>query len=160
MKIAGVGVLALCASCATIMKGSSTDVTITSPTPGAEVSIRSKRNSADEVYSGPAPAKTEVRKGEEYTVIVSAPGYKPRTFTLEKGFQGWTVGNLIWILPIFWGVGVAVDAMDGAMWTLSPEHIDAPLVAAPAPPPTPAPPPASAVPAEPTKPSDYGTLSE
>src|SRR4051812_12932277 len=104
-------VAATCFGCATIMKGGSTTVVVTSPTPNAEVTVRSL--AGPEVYSGPLPASIVVNKRNEYLVTVSSRGFGSRRQQLSHGFQGWTVANLLWVIPIFWGIGVAVDAMSG-----------------------------------------------
>lgn len=125
--------------CATIVKGGRAELVVNSPTPDAEVSI--KAFSGPEVYAGPAPAKVKVSKSDQYTVIVSAPGYKTQRQVVSKSVSGWMFGNLIWVIPILWGVGIAVDAMSGALWSLDPDEMTIRLVPAPAAaPPAPLPP--------------------
>lgn len=137
-KLAAVCLVALLNNgCATIVKGGHTYLTVTSPTPDAEVHIRSTKHG--DVYEGPAPAKVEVSKKDEYLVTVTAPGHKDRKVSVTHGFQGWTVGNIILIIPVFWAVGIAVDAMSGAINTLDPTDLEIALVKAAQPAPTPAP---------------------
>src|SRR5262245_54619962 len=102
--------------CATIVKGGRQDVTIQSPTPDAEVSIKSFKGR--EIFSGPLPAKVRLHREDQYTLTVTAPGHKEQKTTITKSMSGWAFGNLIWVLPILWGVGIAVDAASGALWTL------------------------------------------
>lgn len=125
--------------CATIVKGGKTTLEVQSPTPNAEVSIKSF--SGPEVYNGPAPAKVVVAKDQQYTVEVKADGYKPRKQVVTKSISGWMFGNVVWILPPLWAVGIAVDAMSGALWTLEPETQTLALVKSPENPPPPPPPP-------------------
>lgn len=123
--------------CATIVKGGRQNVTITSPTPNAEMSIRSFKGR--EVYSGPLPAKVRLQREDQYTVTITAPGHKEQKATITKSMSGWAFGNLIWIIPILWGVGIAVDAASGALWSLEPEDMAFRLVQIPPPPPPPQP---------------------
>lgn len=134
------------AGCATIVKGGKTTLEVHSPTPNAEITIKSF--SGPEVYSGPSPAKVVVAKDQQYTVEVKADGYKPRKQAVTKSVSGWMFGNVIWVIPILWGVGIAVDAMSGALWTLDPETQTLALAKAP-----PTPPPAPAPPVEPPPPT-------
>lgn len=134
------------------MHGGHQDIVIKSPTPNAEMVVKSYKG--QEIYSGPVGSVSLQRDGQ-YTIVVTADGFKERKLTVSKSMTGWAFGNLIWILPIFWGVGIAVDAMSGGLWTLSPEEAtialreDAPVQkASPAPAPEagepPIPPPAAA----------------
>jgi len=115
--------------CATIVKGGRTDLVVESPTPGAEVSI--KAFSGPEVYAGPSPARVKVNKSDQYTVTVTAPGHKPQKQVVSKSISGWMFGNVVWIIPILWGVGIAIDAASGALWSLDPEDITIRLVEEP-----------------------------
>lgn len=121
--------------CATIIKGGRQDVTVTSSTPGAEVSIKSFNG--NEVYNGP-PSTVRLQREYGYTVIVRAKGFKERKTTITKSLSGWAFGNLIWIIPILWGVGIAIDAASGALWSLDPDDLKINLLPAdpePKPPP-------------------------
>lgn len=137
----GVGVLSLALvsmGCATIIKGGRQDVTVSSSTPNAEVSIKSFNG--NEVYNGP-PSKVRLQREYGYTVVVTARGFKERKMTITKSLSGWAFGNLIWVIPILWGVGIAVDAASGALWSLDPDEIRVDLLPAdPPPPPALAPP--------------------
>lgn len=120
--------------CGSIVNGGMQKLDVRSPTPNADIHIKSFKG--DEIYSGPSPAKVEVSRKDQYTIEVSAPGYRPMRQVVWQNMSGWTIGNLIWILPIFWGVGIAVDAMTGGVWTLSPDSPDLNLRLLPPPPPS------------------------
>lgn len=123
--------------CGTIIKGGKQDIEIRSPAPDAEVTVKSFKGR--DVYQGP-PGRVSLAREDSYTVTVTAPGYRDRKVTITKSMSGWMFGNVVWILPIFWGIGVAVDAASGGLWTLGDSEVDVPLVrapAAPAPSPTP-----------------------
>jgi hypothetical protein len=121
----------LSSGCATIVKGGRTDLEIASPTPGAEAVVKSFKGR--EVYAGPLPAKVRVQKSEQYVIIVTAKGFREQKLSVTQSLQGWTFGNLVLVIPVLWGVGVAVDAMSGALWTLDPETLSVRLVPEPAP---------------------------
>lgn len=122
--------------CGTMINGSKQDIAIRSPMPDAEVTVKSFKGR--DVYQGP-PGLVSLAREDSYTVTVTAPGYRERKVTITKSMSGWTFGNLVWILPILWGVGIAVDASSGGLWTLGDSELDIPLVVAPIAP-APAPP--------------------
>ena len=107
------------------------------PAEDAEVTIKSFRG--PEVYVGP-PGKMKLARDDSYWVTVTAPGYRERKVTITKSVSGWMFGNLVWILPILWGVGIGVDAMSGGLWTLGDDEIDVALSRLPPEPTLPAPP--------------------
>lgn len=115
--------------CATIVKGGRTTVTVTSPTPDAEIVVKSFKG--PEVFRGPSPAVVTVHKEDQYAVEVSAPGYRLQRQVISKSISGWAFGNLIFILPPLWAVGIAVDAASGALWSLDPEELTMSLAKAP-----------------------------
>jgi hypothetical protein len=136
--LAVVSLVAL-SGCGTIIKGGSQDIIIRSPAPDAEVTVKSFKGR--DVYQGP-PGTVKLAREDSYTVTVTAPGYRERKVTITKSISGWMFGNLIWVLPIFWGIGVAVDASSGGLWTLGDSEIDVPLTRQPAAPAAPPRPPA------------------
>ncbi len=128
MRKMGVALILATTGCASIVNGGNQRVTIQSPVPDAEIHVKSFKGR--EVYSGPSPARLKVARDDQYTVEVMAPGYKPQKQVISKSMSGWTFGNLIWILPPLWGVGLAVDAMSGGLWTLDPDDLVIGLVRA------------------------------
>ena len=59
---------------------------------------------------------------------VELSGYQPFDMTLTRSVSGWVWGNIV-----FGGlIGLAVDAIDGAFYNLSPEQVSATLAANPA----------------------------
>ncbi len=122
------------AGCATIVNGGRQPVAVQSSTPGAEMVVKSFKG--PEVYSGPVGPLT-LSRDDQYWVTVTAAGYKERKFTITKSMSGWAFGNLIMIIPILWGVGIAVDAFSGGLWTLAPDKHTIALTKSPEPPPKP-----------------------
>lgn len=137
MRALVVGLVLGCVGCGTIVNGGHQDVSVHSPTPNAEMVVKSYKGR--EVYSGPT-GKVSLSRDDQYTITVTAPGFKERKLTVTKSMSGWTFGNLVWILPILWGVGIAVDAASGGLWKLSPEETTVSLKPEPTPPPPVTPP--------------------
>ena len=162
-KTGGVAALTLAlavSGCGTIIKGGKQDIEIRTPAPDAEVTVKSFKGR--DVYQGP-PGRVQLAREDSYTVTVTAPGYRERKVTITKSMSGWVFGNLIWVIPILWGVGVAVDAASGGLWTLGDDEVDVPLVRGPAPATAPAkapekpwviPAPVPTSPPQPAEPSD------
>jgi hypothetical protein len=109
-----VGAFAL-TGCGTIINGGHQEIAFASSTPGAEMSIQSFKGR--EVYNGPT-GTVRLARDEQYTVTIRAAGFRDRKLTITKSMSGWMFGNLALVLPILWGVGVAVDAASGGLWSL------------------------------------------
>ena len=107
-----VGLALLCAglaSCASLVKGSAQTIAIRTDPPGAACTLtRAGQNIGD---VDPTPATVSVFKsGAPIVVQCRKPGYTPATSTLGAGFEGATVGNIV-----FGGlIGVFVDMGSGA----------------------------------------------
>jgi len=101
----GVGV----SGCATVIKGTSQSVAITTPpTEGAQCVLPSK----EENWQITSPGVATVQKSkEDIQVRCEKPGWQTATATIPSNFQGWTLGNLL----IGGVIGVGVDAATGAM---------------------------------------------
>ncbi len=101
----------LLGSCATIISGTSQEVSISS-TPRAKIEI--KANTGMVYYSGESPAVLTLPRNHSYTVTIQASGYASQTMLITKQFNAWFIGNIIFI------PGGIVDAITGAMWNLEP----------------------------------------
>ena len=109
----GVLSLVLLDSCATIVSGTSQEVSVSS-TPRAKIEI--KAASGMVYYSGDSPAIVKLPRKYSYTVTIQAGGYASQTLVISRQFNAWFVGNII-----FGGIpGGVVDAITGAMWNLEP----------------------------------------
>lgn len=75
---------------------------------------------------GSTPLTLNLKKGAEYAAISWAPGRRARLLIVETRF------NFVALLNVFTlGVGFVVDLLTGAMFNLTPEHLEwelAPLV--------------------------------
>jgi hypothetical protein len=105
-------------ACASIIHGTHQDVGITSAPTGAMVTI-------DNIRSGNTPVIAKLTRKENHIVRIEMAGYEPIDLTLTHSVSGWVWGNVA-----FGGlIGLAVDAIDGGMYKLSPEQLTASLSA-------------------------------
>lgn len=102
--------------CATIVSGSSQDVSFNSTPPGASISV-------DGVQSGVTPSVLKLDTGTTHAVVLSIDGYNPYSINLKREVNGWVWGNLL----VGGLIGLVIDASTGAMYRLSPEEINAGL---------------------------------
>lgn len=99
----------LLGGCASIMRGSSQSVGITTPpVTGATCNLTSKEGTWQVVSPG---AVTVERSKDDIQILCNKDGYQEAVAMIPSNFEGWTVGNLV-----FGGIiGVGVDAATGAM---------------------------------------------
>jgi PEGA domain len=109
-------ILLVVTGCATIIHGTRQDVGISSTPTGASVTI-------DNLQSGTTPVFSKLRRKENHVVRISLAGYQPMDLTLTSSVSGWVWGNL----AIGGLVGLAVDAISGGMYKLSPQELSAAL---------------------------------
>lgn len=118
-KIYALGFLALIltlTACATIMHGTSQELGISSNPSGAKVTIGNQD-------FGSTPVIADLKRGKEHIVKIELEGYLPYETTLTKKVSGWVWGNIV-----FGGlIGLAVDAISGGLYNLTPEQIQAEL---------------------------------
>jgi hypothetical protein len=119
-RVASAGTICLLAlgvaSCASIIHGTHQDVGISSNPTGAAVSI-------DNVATGHTPVIAKLARKSNHIVRMELPGYQPVEATLTCGVSGWVWGNIA-----FGGlVGLAVDAISGGMYKLTPDQVSASL---------------------------------
>lgn len=112
-----VGIALMFAACATVVKGSSQDVPISSDPAGAKVFV-------DSVPVGTTPTTVNLACGRTHTVRIEKEGYLPHEELVAQSTSGWIAGNIL----AGGLIGVCVDAATGAMFNLEPEQISANLV--------------------------------
>lgn len=101
-------------SCATIVHGTHQKVGISSTPSNANVWV-------DRHYVGATPMIVDMSRGDNHTVTIALDGFMPYEMTFTKQFSGWVFGNLL-----FGGViGVAIDAISGGIYKLTPEQVQA-----------------------------------
>ena len=118
------------AACATIIAGQDQEISINSEPSGANVVIYDTNNLP--VWDSTTPSIVTLKKGRDYfkaaqyRVEVTKQGYAKQEFMITGDLNvGWyLVGNFFLGGLIGW---LIVDPLTGAMWTLSPDTIYAPL---------------------------------
>lgn len=100
------------ASCATIMHGTKQDIGISSTPTNAKVTI-------DNVSFGNTPVIASLKRGDNHIVKIELAGYRTFEAFLTKKTSNWVWGNLV-----FGGlIGLAVDALTGGLYYLTPQQI-------------------------------------
>lgn len=105
--------LSIITSCATIISGSRQVVEIKSEPTSARVYI-------NEVEIGNTPIKENLKRNQEYSLILKLDGYETYETKLEKKFNDWYIGNIVFVGL----VGIIIDPITGAIHKLKPEEID------------------------------------
>ena len=68
---------------------------------------------------GNTPVVANLKRGDNHIVKIELAGYQTFEATLTKKVSGWVWGNIV-----FGGlIGLAVDAMTGGLYNLTPEQI-------------------------------------
>src|SRR4051794_37287453 len=122
---------ALSSGCATIVHSGPRSVPVASTPPGAKVSIYDRTNQVVMTNTTPfvasLPIKAGYFRGQSYRLVFEMPGYANSEVNLRPTLSGWYFGNIV-----FGGVlgMVIIDPLTGAMYNLSPERIEQPLIAA------------------------------
>ena len=102
--------------CGTIMLGTSQDVGFSSNPSNAKVTI-------DGMPSGNTPVTASLSRKNNHVVQIELEGFYPYSNTLTGSVSGWVWGNLL-----FGGlIGLAVDAISGGLYVLTPEQVAAEL---------------------------------
>ncbi|HEX8718804.1 MAG TPA: PEGA domain-containing protein [Gemmatimonadaceae bacterium] len=111
-------VLALLAAsgCASIMHGGSEDIGLSSTPTSARVFV-------DKQALGQTPTIVHLSRKNNHIVRMELDGYQPFEATLTRRTSGWVWGNLV-----FGGLpGLAIDAITGGLYKLSPDQVAAQL---------------------------------
>ena len=102
--------------CATIMHGTKQKVGISSTPSGASVNV-------DGVSYGKTPVAANLDRNDDHIVVIKMDGYEPYETMLTKKVSGWVWGNIL----IGGLIGLAVDALSGGLYKLTPEQVEATL---------------------------------
>lgn len=115
MLIVGVAIILIFPvvyGCASIMHGVNQDVGVSSQPTGAQITIDNKPY-------GKTPLIAKLGRGDNHIVRIDLEGYQPFETTLTRKVSGWVWGNVV-----FGGlIGLAVDAISGGLYNLTPEQI-------------------------------------
>jgi predicted small secreted protein len=108
----------LLTNCGTIMQGARQEVSVSSSPTSARILI-------DGQPMGQTPVTLDLKRKDKHTVRLELDGYQPYEMAMRRSVSYWVAGNII-----FGGlIGLAVDAISGGMYKLSPEQITAELAA-------------------------------
>lgn len=103
-------------NCGTIIHGTEQEIGFSSNPTGAKVTV-------DQRQMGTTPVSLDLDRGESHLIKMELEDYKPYETQVTKGVSGWVAGNIV-----FGGlIGLAVDAITGGMYKLTPEQISAEL---------------------------------
>ncbi len=104
-------------SCCTIMHGTTQDIAISSYPSEATVTLDGG------MVLGKTPVITELSRKKDHIIKIELEGYMPYEIGLTGEVSGWVWGNII-----FGGlIGLAVDAITGGLYVLTPEDVTAEL---------------------------------
>lgn len=112
------GSLLAVGGCASIMHGTTQKIGISSAPTGAQVSVDNKQ-------FGTTPVFADLKRKEEHVITITMPGYETAQLTVTKKVSGWVWGNIV----LGGLIGLAVDAISGGLYTLTPEQLNAELKA-------------------------------
>jgi hypothetical protein len=115
-----VAAILILANCATIMQGTNQSVGISSYPSGANITI-------DNLSHGTTPLTAKLSRKDNHVVKIELDGYLPYELALSRKVSGWVAGNIL-----FGGlIGLAVDAISGGLYKITPEDVQANLEAVP-----------------------------
>ena len=128
-KFAALALVALLPACATVVEGTSDNVTLSTTPAGATCTVDRDGERVAAVAATPASVRVS-KSRHDLNVTCTKEGYQPATTAASSRFTGATFGNLL-----VGGVGgVVVDAASGAN-NRYPSEVKLDLAEAPAPPP-------------------------
>ena len=102
----------LTTGCATIIKGTSQGVPISSDPSGADILV-------DGMLVGTTPTDVELKRKRDHLIVIEKKNYAPKSVAVVKNVGGAVWGNIIAGGLIGWGV----DAASGAQNNLTPKTI-------------------------------------
>lgn len=104
-------------SCATIMHGTRQSIGISSNPTNAQIWV-------DNQYVGQSPLIVEMTRKHNHFIRLELQGYQPYEVTFTRQMSAWVFGNVV-----FGGIiGLAVDAITGGIYRLTPEQIQAQML--------------------------------
>jgi len=110
--------MVLFTGCATIMHGTRQAIGISSHPSNAQIWV-------DHQYAGQTPMIVKMTRKDNHFVSIYLEGYQSYEIVFTRQLSGWVFGNII-----FGGViGLAVDAISGGIYRLTPEQVEAQMAA-------------------------------
>lgn len=99
--------------CATIVKGTTQVIPVSSDPTGARISV-------DGAPAGTTPATVTLSRKQNHMIVIEKEGFAPESVAVTKSMGGAVAGNIIAGGLIGWGV----DAMTGAQYNLAPNTVN------------------------------------
>jgi len=103
----------LCTGCATIVKGTTQEVPVSSEPTGARVSV-------DGSAAGTTPTTVTLSRKANHMVTIEKEGYQSESVAITKSMSAAVAGNIIAGGLVGWGV----DAVSGAQYNLNPTTVN------------------------------------
>jgi len=117
MVISVLTLAAFVAGCCSIIHGTSQEVGLSSNPTNAQIFVNG-------VQKGTTPVTLDLERDGSHIIRLELDGYKPYEISLTKNTSGWVWGNIL-----FGGlIGLAIDAIDGAIYNIQPDNIQANLL--------------------------------
>ena len=114
LAIAALATLSLFAGgCASIVKGTTQAIPVSSDPTGADVKLDGNR-------VGQTPMSVEVKRKHDHLMTIEKAGYQPESVAITRNVGGAVFGNILAGGLIGWGV----DAISGAQYNLTPATIN------------------------------------
>lgn len=105
--------------CASIVKGTTQAIPVSSDPAGADVKIDGNK-------IGQTPVSVEAKRKTDHLITIEMPGYQVESIAVTRNVGGAVYGNILAGGLVGWGV----DAMSGAQYNLSPATISVKLKSA------------------------------
>lgn len=103
--------------CASIIHGKMQEVSFNSVPSKATVTVNGE-------VKGLTPLVADLKRKNNHNIVIELQGYEPYEIALKRATSGWLLGNVL-----FGGlIGLAVDAITGAMYKLEPTVIETNLI--------------------------------
>lgn len=116
LLLAAAAIAVAAGGCATIMQGTSQELSVASTPSGARVLV-------DGTEMGRTPYVASLKRKDKHVVRIEMDGYQPFELPIARATSGWVWGNIV-----FGGLpGLAVDAISGGLYKLKPEQVEATL---------------------------------
>lgn len=102
--------------CCSIMNSTTQKIAVSSNPPGALVTLNGQQK-------GSTPITLELKRKVNHKITIQTDGYQPYEIITTRSPSFWVLGDLLFTLPL-----VAIDAIDGAVYTIEPTIIQVQLL--------------------------------
>jgi hypothetical protein len=109
----GIAAVSFCTGCATIVKGTTQEIPVSSEPTGARVSV-------DGSAAGTTPTTVTLSRKANHMVTIEKEGYQSESVAITKSMSAAVAGNIIAGGLVGWGV----DAVSGAQYNLNPTTVN------------------------------------